>query len=268
MITIDVCMETVFADLPLLERPGRIAAAGFKAVELWFPELHQLHEQGCGCGKLRAACDAAGLRINNIVANSPDGGIGGALTRPGDRRQYLKRVESSLHCCQELGARMMITCTGNVQPKTSASRQRQSIVDGLKAAGDLAGRAGVTLVLEPLNSLVDHAGYFLDQPEAGAAIVREVEHPYVGLLFDVYHMQIMRGNVIETIRANRDVIRHFHSAGVPGRHELDSGELDYPRIVQAIADMDYQGCFGLEYYPAEESAASLARMRRLLPDRG
>ena len=264
MVTVDVCMETVFNDVPFLDRPARIAEAGFKVVELWFPELHL---EACDCSRLGAACDAAGLRINNIVANSPDGEIGGALTNPEDRPKYLRRVASSLKCCAELGAPMMITCTGNVQPNLSHEAQRRSIVDGLKAAGDLAAKAGVTLVLEPLNSLVDHQGYFLDQPDAGAAIVREVDHSHVALLFDVYHMQIMRGNVIETIRAHLDVIRHFHSAGVPGRHELDAGELDYPRIVQAIADMGYSGCFGLEYFPAEDSASSLARMRRLLPDR-
>ncbi len=259
---IDVCMETVFPDVPFLERPAKIAAAGFKAVELWFPELHL---KNCDCGPLRKACDAAGLRINNIVVNSPDGGIGGSLTSPADRPKYLERMKGSLACCHELGCSMMITCTGNVQPALSFAVQRQSIIDSLRAGADLAAKAGVTLVLEPLNSLVDHHGYFLDDPYVAADIVRAVHHPNVGLLFDCYHMQIMKGNLIETIRANLDVIRHFHAAGVPGRHELDTGELDYPRIVQAVATAGYQGCFGLEYFPAEDSAASLARMRKLLP---
>ncbi len=264
MITIDVCMETVFADLPLLDRPSRIAEAGFKAVELWFPELHL---PDCDCPKLRAACDKAGLRINNIVLNSPDGGIGGSLTAAADRPKYLERLKSSLKCCEDLGAGMMITCTGNVQQGVTRRAQRRNMVETLKAAGDVAGKAGATLVVEPLNSLVDHQGYFLDDPYDAADIVRQVGHPHIGLLFDVYHMQIMHGNVIEAIRDCMDVIRHFHSAGVPGRHELDSGELDYPRIVQAIADMGYKGCFGLEYFPAEDSAKSLKRMRELLTDR-
>jgi hydroxypyruvate isomerase len=262
MITIDVCMETVFADLPFCDRPARIAAAGFKAVEAWFPELHLKDD----IVKLRRACEAAKLRINNIVVNSPDGGIGGSLTNPSDRPKYLERMAYSLGCCKTLGVPMMITCTGNVQPTLTAAVQRQSIIDGLRAAGDLAAKAGVTLVLEPLNSLVDHHGYFLDNPNAAGDIIRAVRHPNVGLLFDCYHMQIMGGNLIESIRANIDIIRHFHSAGVPGRHELDSGELSYPGILKAIAGMGYQGCFGLEYFPAEESAASLARMRKLLPD--
>jgi hydroxypyruvate isomerase len=265
MITIDVCMETVFAEVPFLERAKRIAAAGFRAVEAWFPELHVGED---GFGRMRKACESAGLRINNIVVNAPDGSIGGSLTRPADRPAYLARVAATIERCRTLGASMAITCTGNLQPDLSGEEQRRSIVDGLRSAGDVAARAGVTLVLEPLNSLVDHPGYYLDSPEEGAAIVREAAHPSVGLLFDVYHMQVMRGNLIATIGSAVDVIRHFHSAGVPGRHELDSGELDYPGILGAIAQAGYRGCFGLEYFPEDKagSAASLARMRRLLAD--
>jgi len=264
MITIDVCMETVFEDVDFCDRPARIADAGFKALELWFADTHI---KDGNYAKLAKSCASAGVKINNIVANAPDGSIGGSLTNPDERDQYLKRVEFSLQLCSELNTNMMITCTGNHQPDLSPDQQRQSIIDGLKAAGDLAAKANATLVMEPLNSLVDHPGYFLDQPEAAADVLREVNHPNVKMLYDIYHMQIMRGHVIETIKANLDIIGHFHSAGVPGRHELDSGELDYPRILQAVADMGYEGSFGLEYFPAEESAASLKRMRNLLPDR-
>jgi hydroxypyruvate isomerase len=266
MIEIDVCMETVFTDVPFLERLPRIAGAGFRAVEAWFPEMHVGDD---GFGGMRRACDAAGLRINNIVVNAPDGSIGGSLVDPAERPKYLDRVRLTLDRCRELGCSLAITCTGNAKPGLPGEVQRRSVVDGLRAAGDLAERAGVVLVVEPLNTLVDHAGYFLDSPEEGTSIVREAAHPAVRLLFDVYHMQIMRGHVIETIRGCLDVIRHFHSAGVPGRHELDSGELQYPGIVDAIARAGWSGCFGLEYFPADErgSADSLARMRRLLPDR-
>ncbi len=264
-ITIDVCMETVFPDVPYLERPARIADAGFKALELWFPETHIGED---GFARLRTACDRARMRVVLIVANSPDGSIGGALTDPEDRPKYLARVAQCLARCAELGAAVMITCTGNAQPKLSPEAQRQSIIDTLASAGDLAGKAGVTLVLEPLNTLVDHPGYFLDQPDAAASMVRAVGNPGVRLLFDIYHMQIMHGNVIETIRANIDLIRHFHAAGVPGRHELDSGELEYSQILDAIECSGYRGYFGLEYFPVEDSAQSLARMRRLLSDRG
>ena len=264
MITIDVCMETVFADVPYLERPARIAKTGFKAIEAWFPEQHLADAD---LPKLRKACEAAGLKLNNIVTNSPDGSIGASLTNPADRAKYLERIAYSLKCCRELDVSMMITCTGNVQPTLTSRVQRASIIDGLKAAGDLAAKASVTLVLEPLNSLVDHHGYFLDNAYEAADIVRAVGRPNVGLLFDCYHMQIMGGNLIQAIRDNIDVIKHFHSAGVPGRHELDDGEINYPRILDVSAATGYQGCFGLEYFPEKESATSLDNMRRLLPDR-
>jgi hydroxypyruvate isomerase len=264
MITIDVCLETVFADVPYLERPAKIAAAGFQAIEGWFPELHLKDAE---MPRLCAACEKAGVKLNNIVANSPDGSIGATLTNPADRPKYLERMRYSLKCCRELGVSMMITCTGNVQPALTHEVQRTSIVEGLRAAADLAAKAGVTLVLEPLNSRVDHHGYFLDDPYEAADIVRAANRPNVGLLFDCYHMQIMRGNLIRAIHDNLDVIRHFHSAGVPGRHELDDGELNYPAIVEAIAAAGYNGCFGLEYFPKLESADSLGRMRRLLADR-
>lgn len=264
MISIDVCMETVFPDVPYLDRPARIAAAGFKAIEAWFPEQHLADAD---LPRLRKACESAGVKLNNIVANSPDGSIGATLTNPANRPKYLERMAYSLKCCRELGVSMMITCTGNVQPTLTPRVQRASIVESLKVAGDLAAKAGVTLVLEPLNSLIDHHGYFLDNACDAADLVRAVDHPNVGLLFDCYHMQIMGGNLVQTIRDNIDVIQHFHSAGVPGRHELDDGELNYPRILDAIAAAGYSGCFGLEYFPKLESASSLANMRRLLADR-
>jgi len=264
VITVDVCMETVFGDVAYLDRPARIAEAGFKAIEAWFPDQCLSADE---LPKLRKACESANVKLNNIVINSPDGEIGGSLTNPLDRPKYIERMAYSLECCRKLGVSMMITCTGNTQPELSSRVQRDSIIEGLKAGADLAAKAGVTLVLEPLNSLIDHHGYFLDNPYAAADIVRAVNHSNVGLLFDCYHMQIMTGNIIQTIRDNIDVIRHFHSAGVPGRHELDDGELNYPQILDAIADAGYQGCFGLEYFPQLESAASLASMRQLLADR-
>jgi hydroxypyruvate isomerase len=257
VITIDVCMETVFPDVPYLDRPARIAAAGFKAIEAWFPDQHLA---GADLPKLRRACESAGVKLNNIVANSPDGRIGGSLTNPADRPQYLARVQQAQKCCQELGVSMMITCTGNVQPALSHAVQRASIVDGLRAAGDLAARGGVTLVLEPLNSLVDHPGYFLDQPEAAAAIVREVGHLHVALLFDIYHMQIMQGDLIATIKKNIQWIGHFHTAGVPGRHELDENqEIYYPAVMRAIVETGYQGYVAHEYSPMRDPIQSLVQ---------
>ena len=108
-------------------------------------------------------------------------------------------------------------------------------MENLHLLAPAAEKAGITLLLEALNSLVDHKGYFLDTATAGFEIVREVGHPSVRLLYDIYHMQIMQGNVIETVQRNIGLIGHFHAAGVPGRHEVFGGELDYRHILDAIA---------------------------------
>ena len=121
------------------------------------------------------------------------------------------------------------------------------------------------LLLECLNTRTDHFNYFLDSSAEGAAIVRAIDRPNLRLLYDVYHMQIMEGSVIENIEEHLDVIGHFHSAGVPGRHELMDGELNYRHIIRRIEAAGYAGAFGLEYSPASaDHAESLRRTRRYL----
>lgn len=98
----------------------------------------------------------------------------------------------------------------------------------------------------------------------GFDILKEVGSDRIKLLFDVYHMQIMEGNIISNIKENIDLIGHFHSAGVPGRHELYSGELNYKNIITAINDSGYKGHFGLEYWPSMDDLKSLRQTKKFL----
>ena len=125
----------------------------------------------------------------------------------------------------------------------------------------------MTLVLEPLNPL-DHVGYYLRTSDEGFAIIREVGSPAVRLLFDVYHQQITEGDILSHILPNIGLIAHFHGAGVPGRHEMTSGELDYASIFAAIDGAGYDRHFGLEYFPVGDAAASLVDFRAHLAARG
>lgn len=120
------------------------------------------------------------------------------------------------------------------------------------------------LVLELLNSEVNHPGYFLDNSDEMAAILRGVDHPNVKALYDIYHAGIMEGNVIEKIRTNIDIIGHFHAAGIPGRHEMTDGEQNYPVICRAIDDLGFEGFLGLEYRPLKNSKVSLVETREWL----
>lgn len=259
MPRVDVCIETMFNDLPLAERAKRVHDAGFDAIEFWFYDAGGDRK----IGDLASFCRSTGMLINNTVANSPDGGVGGSLTDPADRQRYVERVKETIRVAKDIGCSKLITCTGNLREGVSPTEQRRSVVDSLKAACEVCEKEGITLLLEPLNTAVDHAGYFLDSADEGAAICREVGSPKMKLLFDVYHMQVMQGNVIARIEKYIDLIGHFHSAGVPGRHELDDGELNYPEILRRIDAVGYTGCFGLEYWPALDPDESLRRMRAL-----
>ncbi len=275
MITLDVCLEPLFTNLPTEERIARIAACGFQSVELW------LHD-GAFDGRafdwarprdpraLRQACEAAGVTLNNVVVNPPDDGtVGGTPVLPETHGRYLERVEEVIVFAKAAGCRKAITCTGNSQPGMSRTAMRDALERALGTAADLARQHDFVLLLEPLNVHVDHAGYFLDSSTEGAEVVRAVGSPHLRLLYDVYHMQIMEGNVVSHVRASRDVIGHYHSAAVPGRGEHDRGELDYPFILRAVAETGYEGSFGLEYFPAiEDHTASLQRVRAYLTQSG
>lgn len=259
MPKIDVCVEPLFDGMKLSEKAKKVKDAGFDAIEFWFYDMDKDHD----VDKLASYVRESGLVVNNVVVNAPDASIGGSLLDPEDRPKYIKRLKETIKVAKDLNCNKAITCSGNTRPGIQTLIQYRSMVDTLKAAAEVAEPEGFSLFLECLNSTIDHPGYFVDSSSLGASAVREVNSPSVKVLYDVYHMQIMEGNVIDTITRNIDIIGHFHSAGVPGRHELDNGELNYPQILKAIDNLGYTGYFGLEYWPELPGGESLKRMREL-----
>jgi hydroxypyruvate isomerase len=135
---------------------------------------------------------------------------------------------------------------------------KENCIAGLKRVGKFAEDHGVTIVLELLNSKVDHKDYMCDHTAWGVDVMKGVDSPRVKLLYDIYHMQIMEGDVIRTIRDNIQYIGHFHTGGVPGRHEIDgTQELHWRPIAQAIADLKFEGFIGHEFIPVRDPMASL-----------
>lgn len=270
MLTLDVCLESVFTDLPAEQRIEHIAEAGYQAVECWF---HDATFDGNACvermpknaAAIHEACRATGVRVNNMVVNAPDGSFGGSPVRKEDRARYLERVEEVIAFAKSIDCHKAITCSGNAVEGRSRAEQHACLQEAYGAAATIAARHQFTLLVEPLNTHVDHAGYFLDSSTEAAEIVRAVASPHLRLLYDVYHMQIMEGNVLATIERQIDIIGHFHSAAVPGRGELQHGELNYPWILQRIEALGYTGCFGLEYFPQQnDHLASLRSVREAL----
>jgi len=130
----------------------------------------------------------------------------------------------------------------------------------LREAVKIAEDSGVTICMELLNSRVNHPGYMCDKSAWGFELCRRVKSPRFKMLYDIYHMQIMEGDLIATIRRNIDFIGHFHTAGVPGRHELDENqEIYYPAVMRAIAESGYQGYVAHEYSPTRDPMKSLVQ---------
>jgi hydroxypyruvate isomerase len=260
MLKLDVCLETVFTDLPVEERIKRIAAAGYDCVEMW---LHD--DPAKNFTAIAKSLKETKITVNNMVVNAPDGNLGGSLVKKGDRETYLKRLRNLIPTAQSIGCTKAITCTGNEVAGLSRSEMKKNAIETLGMASEISGANGFTLFLESLNTYVDHPGYFLNSAKEAAEIVRKVNSPNLKLVYDIYHMQIMEGNLLAFIEMNLDIIGHFHAAGVPGRHELFSSEVDYRFIISKIEEMGYKGRFGLEYYPSmTDQGASLAAIKDYL----
>jgi hydroxypyruvate isomerase len=151
----------------------------------------------------------------------------------------------------------VITFSGN-RKGLADDAGRDTCILGLKRVAKIAEDSGVTICLELLNSKVDHKDYQCDHTTWGVEVVKAVGSPRVKLLYDIYHMQIMEGDIIRTIRDNIQYIGHFHTGGVPGRHELDeSQELNWHTIAQAIADLKFEGYFAHEFVPLKDPMTSL-----------
>jgi hydroxypyruvate isomerase len=136
--------------------------------------------------------------------------------------------------------------------------------EGLKRVLGFAEEKKVTVCMEGLNSRIDHKDYMYDRTAWGVELCKKVGSPRFKLLYDIYHMQIMEGDVIRTIRDNKEYLAHFHTGGNPGRHEIDdSQELNYPAIVRAIIDTGYQGFLGQEFIPQRDPLTSLAQGFRI-----
>jgi hydroxypyruvate isomerase len=151
----------------------------------------------------------------------------------------------------------VITFSGNRQGM-SDDEGKENCIAGLKRVAKFAEDKGVMVCLELLNSKVNHKDYMCDHTAWGVDVIRGVDSPRVKLLYDIYHMQIMEGDIIRTIHDNIQYIAHFHTGGVPGRHELDdTQELQWRTIAKSIADLNFQGYFAHEFVPAKDPIASL-----------
>ena len=193
------------------------------------------------------------------MVNGPSG-IARGWNRAEDHDQLIKKSKEILAAVGDAGMPNMIVFSGNTQRGQSAEQGLDACAEGLTKIMKAAEKHDVTVCMELLNSKVDHRGYQCDHTEWGVKLVEKIGHERFKLLYDIYHMQIMEGDVIRTIRTYKDHIAHYHTGGVPGRNEIDdSQELNYRAICQAIVDMGFSGYLAQEFIPKRDPMVSLAQ---------
>jgi len=268
MAKLDVCVEIFFGDQPYAERLARIAALGFRAYEFWFPESRfdgeNLAPEAKRFDQLAELNAKLGLTTVDFVFNHPDGGVKASLIERKDRGRLRDEIGRVMGLAKQLGCTRLICGSGNKVPGLRREEAMDNMCGALAELAPLAAKEGITLILEAFNSRVNHPDYFLDSPHDAVEVLRRVNHPGAKMLYDIYHMQIMDGNIVAFLRENIRHIGHFHVAGVPGRNEPDRCELDYPFIVGEIEKLGYTGFFGLEYWPTVDHAESLRRTKTCL----
>ena len=184
------------------------------------------------------------------------------MTSPEHRQLWIDGLKESCEAANKVGAKHLITQVG---ADTGAPREKQheSILEALEAAKPILSASGVTIMLEPLNTYVNHPGYYLWSAYEGFEIIKEANHPNVKLIYDIYHQQVMEGNIIPSVTQNLDLIAHLHCAGHPGRNEPWLGENNYNFIFDAIDKAGYKGACGLEYRPTLDPIESLKKAKEL-----
>jgi len=205
------------------------------------------------------------LSCECLVANKGVTAPGCGLVNPREHEEFLKQTQLAIDAARAVGAKQLVTLTGNEMGGVPRSEQMANAVAAMRAAAPMLEKNGMTAIVEVLNTYVDHAGYFLYYVRDGAELIDRVGSPNVKLLFDIYHVQIMEGNLIQSIRSNIDRIGHFHVGDVPGRHQPGTGEINYRNVFQAIYDQGdrFRGSVALEYSPTVPLEQDLAAMRDL-----
>ncbi len=182
-----------------------------------------------------------------------------SMVDPAQRENLLKEVARNIVFAQKLEIPYLLLMSGDEIPGKTYQEQFASLLEGCKRCGDLAAKAGLTLIVEPLNRKVNHKGYFLGTCVEGLRLVKEADHPHVRLLFDIYHEQVETGNVIRTLTEAAPYTRVFHVADNPGRNDPGTGEINYANVYKAIQKTGYEGYITMEYVPLGDAAASLTK---------
>jgi hydroxypyruvate isomerase len=241
-------------ELTIAQRLDLIAEHGFDATEYNGLLNHPLNE----VEEIRKKLDSLRIEMGIFVAN-PGGWKTAGLVEPKQRDAFLEEVKKTIEYHKAIGNHSATTLTGPAIPGAPRSTQRRSAIEGLKRAADLLEKTELALVVEPLNH-IDHPGFFMTHSDELAEIIAAVNSKHVRMLFDLYHLQIEEGNLINNFRAYVDLVGYIQTGDVPGRKEPGTGEVNYRNVFKAIYDAGYRGIIGMEHGTSLPGKAGVLKM--------
>lgn len=235
-------ISTLYREAPFLDRFHLAAEAGFSAVEFWWPTESP--------NDVEAAVREARLQVAvfNFAGGDMAAGERGLLSNPATLDEFRENVPEALDLATRLGCRKLNLLVGLALEGVVREEQLELAREGVRWAARQAAAAQVQVLVEALNTR-DLPGYLLDNSCDAIAFIQSVGEPNVRLLYDVYHMQRMEGNLTANLREHKEYIGHIQIADSPGRGEPGTGEINFPYVLQAVEELGYEGYVGLEYLP-------------------
>ena len=249
-------ISMLFTELDFLDRFEAASQAGFKAAEFLFPYEYAPE-------LIAERLTVSGLK--NVLFNMPPGdwanGERGMAAIPGREEEFRTGVATALRYAKALGTPNLHAMAGLIPAGANLTAHRATYISNLKYAAAECAKQGVTLLIEPINTR-DMPGYFLNLQAQAHAIREEVGASNLKIQMDLYHAQIMEGDLAAKLRRYLPHIGHIQIAGVPDRHEPDAGEVNYPYLFELLDTAGYEGWIGCEYRPAGETAEGLGWLRQ------
>lgn len=248
-------LSMLYPQHEFLDRFAAAAADGFEAVEFLFPYDYSANEL-----KQRLSDNGLVQALFNVPPGDWAAGERGIATLPGREDEFRSGFDRALEYAAVLGNTRVHVMAGLLAAESDRARHHSVYLQNLAYAADQAGKAGITVLLEPINTR-DMPGFFLNRQDQAQAICKEVGATNLKVQFDCYHCQIVEGDLATTLRRDFDRIGHIQIAGVPDRHEPDQGEVNYPYLFELMDHLGYDGWVGCEYRPKGDTSTGLQWLR-------
>jgi hydroxypyruvate isomerase len=245
-------LSMMYADVDFLDRFERAAGSGFKAVEFMFPYDYKKEVIVEKLQKYNLL-----VVLHNFYAGNWAGGERGLACLPDRVEDFKKSVPQAIEYAKALKC-PRLNCMAGLTPKSiAADKIKQTYVENLRFAADALQKEGLRLLIEPINH-IDMPGFHLNYTQQALDIIKEVNHPNIYLQYDIYHAQMLEGNLTKAIRDNIKNIDHLQLADVPGRHEPGTGEINFTNLFRFIDEADFNGWIGCEYRPTGKTEDGLS----------